>query len=294
MPKLTPRAIATQEREDAAYEDGAGLLAHPEVAFVEDAQAREREVVVDLLDRARERRDQAREPAGRDDGARKAELLDEAVDEAVDEADVAVDDAGLHRVLRVATDHARRLGDLDARKLGGAGEERVGADLDAGRDDAAKVLALRRDAVEGRRGAEVDDDEAAAEALVRGDAVDDAIGADLARVLVEDRHAGADARADHERLVAERATHEVEHRLGERGHDARDDRGLHVRGLHVAHREQLAEDDGVLVGGPPAARLDAELVDQRVAAVEEPVDDVRVPDVDGEQHRAAHLIANCG
>ena len=40
------------------------------------------------------------------------------------------------------------------------------------------------------------------ELLVRGDRVDDAIGADLARVLVEDRHAGLDAGPDDERRAA--------------------------------------------------------------------------------------------
>jgi hypothetical protein len=37
-------------------------------------------------------------------------------------------------------------------------------------------------------------------ALVGGDRVHDAVGADLLRVVVEDRHAGLDARPDHQRL----------------------------------------------------------------------------------------------
>ena len=58
----------------------------------------------------------------------------------------------------------------------------------AGRDRPAEVFALRADAVEGCRRAEVDDDARPVDALVGGDRVDDAVGADLTRVLVEDRH----------------------------------------------------------------------------------------------------------
>ena len=178
------------------------------------------------------------------------------------QAGVAEHDAGLHRVLRVSADDLRRTLDLDAGQLGGAREQRIGADLDAGRDHPAHVFALRRDAIERRRGAEVDDDERAVEALVGGHGVDDAVRADLARVLVEDRHPRLDARPDDQRFEAEAAPYEVEHRLGERGHDARDDRRLHVGGRDVAHREELSQDDGVFVRGAPAARLDAELMDE--------------------------------
>ena len=153
----------------------------------------------------RQRRDERREAAGGDDGAGVAELGEDALDQPVDQADVAVDDARLHRVDGVAPDDLRRLGDLDARELGRAREERVGADLQARREDAAEVLALGRHAVEVRRGAEVDDDDAALGPLEARDRVGDAVGADLARVLDEDGHARADPGADDERLAPEGA-----------------------------------------------------------------------------------------
>ena len=53
------------------------------------------------------------------------------------------------------------------------------------------------------RGAEVDDHAGAADLLEAGDRVDEPVRADLARVVVADRHAGPQARADDEQLVAE-------------------------------------------------------------------------------------------
>ena len=65
-----------------------------------------------------------------------------------------------------------------------------------GRDHAAEELPLLRDHVEVRGGAEVDDDRRAAETAERGERVHDAVGADLARVVGEDRDAGLRARPD--------------------------------------------------------------------------------------------------
>ena len=77
----------------------------------------------------------------------------------------------------------------------GAREERVHRDLDPRREHAADVLAVRRDDVEVRRRAEVDDDARRAVALARRDRVDDPVGPDLARVVVADRDARLHARA---------------------------------------------------------------------------------------------------
>ncbi len=107
----------------------------------------------------------------------------------------------LATVLRPIT--VARAHDLDPRQLGRRLVERVGRDGEPGRDDAARVLAARGDHVEGGRGAEVDDDRALRPALVGGHRVDDPVGADLARVLVQDRHAGLDAGADDQRLDVE-------------------------------------------------------------------------------------------
>ena len=55
-------------------------------------------------------------------------------------------------------DHRRGLAEVDREQPRRARRERLHRDLDPGREDAAHVLALRRDDVEVRRGAEVDDD----------------------------------------------------------------------------------------------------------------------------------------
>ena len=68
-------------------------------------------------------------------------------------------------------------------------EERLHRDLDPRRQHAADVLALGRDDVEVRRGAEVDDDDGRAVPLLRRDRVHDAVRPDLARIVVADRDA---------------------------------------------------------------------------------------------------------
>ena len=94
------------------------------------------------------------------------------------------------------------------RKRGGAGEQRVEADLDAGEDGAAEVLAGRADGFDRVGGAEVDDDRRPAVEVVGADGVGDAVGADLARVVVQDRHARLRAGLEHDqtRLLARTAS----------------------------------------------------------------------------------------
>src|SRR5262249_2621495 len=111
----------------------------------------------------------------------------------------------------------------------------------------------------------------------------DPVGADFARVLVEDRHPAPNARTDDHRIVTEGATNEGAHRFGERRHDAGDDRRIDVARLKPVHRDQLTDDDGVFVAGAPATRFDAELMNE-LRPVEETVDDVRVSYVDREEH----------
>ena len=72
-----------------------------------------------------------------------------------------------------------------------------------GQSDAAEIFAARGDSVEINRRAEIDDDARAAVFVERGDAVDDAVGADFLRVVVVHGHAGLDAGLDEERFVAE-------------------------------------------------------------------------------------------
>ena len=60
--------------------------------------------------------------------------------------------------------------------------ERLDGEVDARRDHAALVAAVAIDDVEGGRRAEVDHDQRPAVARVRGDGVDQAVGADPAAV----------------------------------------------------------------------------------------------------------------
>ena len=93
-------------------------------------------------------------------------------------------------------------GELDRAQLRGAGGQRVEADLDARGERAAEELPVGADGVDVGGGAEVDDHDRPAAAvgtaaveLVRGQRGDDAVGADLARVVDVQRDAGAHARA---------------------------------------------------------------------------------------------------
>src|ERR1700723_3738526 len=173
------------------------------VALVDQPQPGEREQLVDGFDRGGERHDRAGEPAGGDRLGLGPELGAQAVDDRVDLAGGAVDDAGADGVDRGLADQRARRGDVDLGQGGGALGERLERDLDAGRDDPAEVLAVGGDGVVGDGGAEVDDDAGSAETLVRGDGIDEPVGADLAGVVVADRHRGLDAGPDDERLVAE-------------------------------------------------------------------------------------------
>ena len=65
-----------------------------------------------------------------------------------------------------------------------------------GGDGTAEELAFGGDDVEGGCGAHVDDDAGGVEAVEGGDAVDDAVGADLGGVVGEDGEAGLDAGLD--------------------------------------------------------------------------------------------------
>ena len=78
---------------------------------------------------------------------------------------------------------------IDARQLGRLEEQRLHRDLESGEDRAALIRALCVDGVERGRRADVDDDERPAVALHRGDRIDQAVHADLARIGVAVAHA---------------------------------------------------------------------------------------------------------
>src|SRR5262249_19768273 len=126
--------------------------------------------------------------------------------------------------------------------------------------------------------------------FVRRHRVHDAIRPDLARVLVEDGHARPDPRADDERLPRERAAHELGHRVGERGHDAREDGAVDEPMIHAAQREHLPNEHRILGGRARAGALAAHVMQER-GPVEHAEARVRVPDVDDEEHRYLFLTS---
>ena len=246
----------------------------------------QRQELVDLGDGGRLRGDQAREAARREHPGRPALLLLDAFDHAVHHRDVTEEYARLDRVHGVAPDHPWRLEEFDGLQLRGPRVERLEGDAHARRNHAPQILATGAHHVEGRRRAEVHDDRQIVVTLVGCHRVDDAVGSDLARVVVEDRHARAGARTDDQRHPAEGVTaHLVDDRL-HRGNHIRDDCTPDERRRQVGHPEQVPDDDAVLVGGAALFR-EHPPVAQQTRSLEETEHGMRVSNVDREQHRRA-------
>ena len=176
------RHTRVRARRRRAREGGCGRAYSGRLRSQRSRSPCERQLRVELGDRLRERRDERGEAARRDRRARRgAELVADADDEPVDgprsrrRCPTASRDACL-------ADHVLRRDERHLRQPRGAREERVQRDLDAGREHAAEVLALRRDDVEVRRRAEVDDDRRPA-LRSRPRPRPRSVGADLARVL---------------------------------------------------------------------------------------------------------------
>ena len=127
--------------------------------------------------------------------------------------------------------------------------------------------------------------------------VGDAIGADLLGVVVENRHPGADARSEHDRLhvqvaVAETAQLEghVRHARGDR------DAGYVVDGIEVACLQQLAQQQPQLVAGAVRMGGQPPVVEQFVApraGVVEAHDRLGVANIDHEQQGGSKVFEGC-
>jgi hypothetical protein len=161
--------------------------------------------------------------------------------------------------------------------------QRLERDLDAGEDDPAEILSVRRDGVVGDGRAEVDDDARPAETVVCGDRVDEPVGPDLARVVVADRHTGADPRPDDAHLVTEVALRHLGP-LGTQLRDGRgDDRGVELVEAHPAQFQQVAQRSAELVGGRLAHGREAPMLMQ-ARALEGPEVRLGVADIHDQQH----------
>jgi len=122
------------------------------------------------------------------------------------------------------------------------------------------------------------------ETVVGGDRVDQAVGAQLARVVDADGHAGPQAGPDEDRVVAEVA---VAHALVlglELRDDGGDDRRVEVVEGQAAQVEQVREGGPELVRGRRAHGGKAPVLDE-VLAAEGAEMRLGIADVDDEEHR---------
>ena len=85
--------------------------------------------------------------------------------------------------------------------------------------------------------------------FVGGDAIDDAVSADIFGILIQNRHAGLDTRPDDQRIDSEKFLPKLLRGRQHRWHDARDrDRGNLLTAM-AGVIDQLRDDDAVFVGG---------------------------------------------
>ena len=129
------------------------------------------------------------------------------------------------------------LANLHARQARGALKKRVGGNADAGANHSAKILAFRGNAIEGGRGAEIDDHAGTAIFFECGHAIHDAVSAHFGGIVVVHRHAGFHSRLDQQRLgievaLANLAEHGIERRHDRRNHDA-----VNAGSLEAGHRK---------------------------------------------------------
>ena len=180
-------------------------------------------------------------------------------------------------------DRLGRRGELDADEHRGVAHQRVMAELDARRDRPAQVVAAGVDGVERGRRPEVDQHCRAAVEVMCGDGVGDPVGTHAPRVVVLDPDAGPGAGTDHHGLQVERGVGKFVDAPRQRGNHAAHHHPGDLSGREIAPPEELHERQPELIAGEPVVRVDPEVRDQPVA-VEDPDDDVGVPDVDREQH----------
>ena len=161
-----------------------------------------------------------------------------------------------------------------------------GGKIDAGRNNAAAIIAVAIHDIEGRGGAEIDHDGRAAITLEGGNRRHQPVGADLFWPVDQDFKAKIDiVAADHHRRRAEIALaqrHQIEQRLR---HDIGDDGAGDIGGGDAAQIHQLGQPDGIfvrrpfgIVHTPPHAF--------QVFTVIDGENDIGVSRIDGKQHRS--------
>lgn len=133
------------------------------VAVINDSQPFQGQHRFDDVDSVRCRSDDDSQAAGSDDFGLTAQFLAHAGHDAVYLADEAIEDTGLHTFDGVAANDLIRADDFDTRQFRRALYQGICRDADARADSTAEVGPFLVDGAEGRRRAEVDDDDRAAE-----------------------------------------------------------------------------------------------------------------------------------
>src|SRR6185436_13521339 len=128
------------------------------IAIVDELQAHEGEHGVDPADELGAGGDEVGLAAGRDDRLDVRHLGEQPLQDAVHQADVPVVDARLHGARRVLADQLGRLAHVDPVEARGTGEQGLGRDHDARRDDTARVLPGGVDQIERGGRAEIHHD----------------------------------------------------------------------------------------------------------------------------------------
>src|SRR6266536_23964 len=193
------------------------------IAVEDDAQAVQGQPGVVALDGLADADHHRGQAAGGDHGRVVAQLGDHPPDQRVDRPGEAEDDARPERLRGVLADHRARRDQLDPAELGGLADQRVGGDLDPRRDRHPQHLAPPRDRVEGGGGAGIDHHRRPPVQRVGGHRVGHPVGADLARVVGQDRQARPDPGLQHQRLEAAVAPDHLAHGLAEPRHHRGDE-----------------------------------------------------------------------
>src|SRR3954462_8011352 len=129
-----------------------------------------------------------------DDGCHvSAELGDDAPDDPVDLPGEAVQETRLQSLHRRLADHRPWARDLHLDQSRRPSGQRIDGDLDPWGERPTEELPVQPDDVEVRGRPEVDDNAGSAVQGVRSQRVDDPVGTDLLRVVIEQRYAGAGA-----------------------------------------------------------------------------------------------------
>src|SRR5882762_2839671 len=189
--------VEVRSKRSGAPSDGAGI------ALVEEPEAHEGELGL-VADRGVAGGEHlGRQPTGGEHRRLAPEGLGHPLDHPVHHRRGAEKHSGADRLHRRAPDDVLRCDQLHLLDLGGHPEEGVGGDLQPGGDGTPQVLAALADGVEGRGRPEVDDDQRRRDEVEGRDGVDDAVRADLPRVVGLHRQPGPDARRHHHRIEME-------------------------------------------------------------------------------------------